>query len=76
MMISPESGRAMTRGEKEVTITIDGKAFTDMQPAWWSSLTDPDDMDGQLVDEDNQVAEMARRAARALAHGESFSHRS
>ena len=33
----------------------------------WCSLTDPDDMEGQLVDDDK---EMARRTAKALAHGE------
>jgi hypothetical protein len=27
-------------------------------------------MEGQLVDDDNQVAEMARRTAKALANGE------
>ncbi len=27
-------------------------------------------MEGQLVDEDNQIAEMARRTAKVLAHGE------
>ena len=60
----------MQRGEKEVAITIDGKKFTYRQPGWWCSLTDPKDMEGQLVDEDNQVAEMARRTAKALARGE------
>jgi HTH-type transcriptional regulator/antitoxin MqsA len=34
------------------------------------SLSDPDDMEGQLVDADNQVAEMARCTAKALARGE------
>lgn len=71
-MLSAESGRPMTRGEKEVTLVIDGKSFTYSQPGWWCSLTDPDDMDGQLVDEDNQVAEMARRSAKALARGETI----
>jgi HTH-type transcriptional regulator / antitoxin MqsA len=69
-MVSAESGRPMTRGDKEVTLTIDGKHFTYIQPGWWCSLTDPDDMEGQLVDEDNQIAEMARRTAKALARGE------
>jgi HTH-type transcriptional regulator/antitoxin MqsA len=69
-MASPESGRPMTRGEKPVTFKVAGKSFTYLQPGWWCSLTDPDDMDGQLVDEDNQIAEMARRTARALAGGE------
>jgi HTH-type transcriptional regulator/antitoxin MqsA len=60
----------MQRGEKEVTFTVDGKKFTYRQPGWWCSLTDPKDMEGQLMDEDNQVAEMARRTAKALARGE------
>lgn len=33
-------------------------------------MTDPDDMEGQLVDEDSQIAEMARRTAKVLAKGE------
>lgn len=69
-MRSAESGRPMTRGEKQVSFTIEGKTFSYLQPGWWCSLTDPDDMEGQLVDEDNQVADMARRTAKALAHGE------
>jgi hypothetical protein len=67
---SAESGRAMTRGEKLVTLKIEGRAFTYNQPGWWCSLTDADDMEGQLVDDDNQVADMARRTAKALARGE------
>jgi HTH-type transcriptional regulator / antitoxin MqsA len=69
---SAESGRQMVRGEKEVTFTVDGQKFTYKQPGWWCSLTDPSDMEGQLVDEDNQIAEMARRTAKALARGETF----
>src|ERR1700678_3228101 len=69
-MTSAESGRPMTRGEKLVTFKIEGRAFTYKQPGWWCSMTDPDDMEGQLVDDDNQVADMARRTAKALAHGE------
>jgi len=69
-LASSESGRPMMRGEKLVTFKIEGRAFEYKQPGWWCSLTDPDDMDGQLVDDDNQVAEMARRTAKALAHGE------
>ena len=69
---SPESGRPMTRGEKEVTFTVGGKLFTYLQPGWWCSLTDPADTEGQLVDEDNQIAEMARRTAKALARGETI----
>ncbi len=71
-MPSAESGRPMTRGEKEVTLTVEGKRFTYCQPGWWCSLTDPDDLEGQLVDEDNQIAEMARRTAKALARGETL----
>jgi HTH-type transcriptional regulator/antitoxin MqsA len=67
---SAESGRDMARGEKEVTFTVDGQKFTYLQPGWWCSLTDPADVEGQLADEDNQVAEMARRTAKALARGE------
>ena len=69
-LASPESGRPMVRGEKQVTFRVEGQPFSYMQPGWWCSLTDPDDMDGQLVDEDNQVAEMARRSAKAIARGE------
>jgi HTH-type transcriptional regulator/antitoxin MqsA len=60
----------MTRGEKLVALKIGGRRFPYMQPGWWCSLTDPEDMEGQLVDDDNQVAEMARRTAKALAAGE------
>ena len=69
-MASAESGRPMTRGEKEINITVDGRKFSYRQPGWWCSLNDPDDMDGQLVDDDNKVAEMARRTAKAIAKGE------
>jgi HTH-type transcriptional regulator / antitoxin MqsA len=69
-ILSAESGRPMTRGEKLVTFKVDGRAFTYKQPGWWCSLTDASDMDGQLVDDDNHVADMARRTAKALAHGE------
>lgn len=71
-MVSAESGRPMARGEKLVTLKVDGRTFEYRQPGWWCSLDDPDDLDGQLVDEDNQVAEMARRSARAIAKGEAF----
>jgi len=71
-MPSPESCRPMTRGEKQVSFKIEGKTYTYMQPGWWCSLTDPDDTEGQLVDEDNQIAEMARRTAKAIAKGESL----
>jgi HTH-type transcriptional regulator/antitoxin MqsA len=69
-MPSAETGRPMTRGEKLVPFKVEGRTFTYRQPGWWCSLTDPDDTEGQLVDEDNQIAEMARRTAKALAHGE------
>lgn len=71
-MKSAESGRPMVRGEKLVAITVAGKEFRYRQPGWWCSLADPDDDEGQLVDEDNLVAEMARRTAEALAAGEVF----
>jgi len=70
-MTSAESGRPMTRGAKERTITVDGKKFTYRQPGWWCSLTDPTDNEGQLVDEDNQIARMARLTAKSLSRGES-----
>jgi HTH-type transcriptional regulator/antitoxin MqsA len=69
-MPSAESGRPMTRGEKLVSFKVEGRSFTYRQPGWWCSLTDPDDTEGQLVDEDNQIADMARRTAKALAQGE------
>jgi HTH-type transcriptional regulator/antitoxin MqsA len=69
-MPSAESGRLMTRGEKRVSFKIEGETYTYLQPGWWCSLDDPDDLEGQLVDEDNQIAEMARRTAKVLAHGE------
>ena len=69
-MPSPESGRPMTRGEKLVSFKMEGRTFTYKQPGWWCSLTDPDDTEGQLIDEDNQIAEMARRTAKAISKGE------
>ncbi len=71
-MSSAESGRPMTRGEKPVTITVDGRTFSYNQPGWWCSLTDPDDREGELVDGDNQVREMVRRTAKAIAAGETL----
>lgn len=71
-MASPESGRPMVRGEKLVILAVGGKRFEYRQPGWWCSLEDQDDLDGQLVDDDNLVAEMARRTAEALARGELF----
>ena len=49
-MPSPESGRPMTRGEKMVSFKVGGRKFSYKQPGWWCSLTDPDDMEGQLVE--------------------------
>lgn len=69
-MPSAESGRPMTRGEKLVSFDVQGHRYSYLQPGWWCSLTDPDDTEGQLVDGDNEVADMARRTARALAQGE------
>jgi HTH-type transcriptional regulator / antitoxin MqsA len=69
-IISAESGRKMTRGNKLVTFQIEGRKFRYMQPGWWCSLTDPNDMEGQMVDEDNQVAELARRTAKKIIEGE------
>jgi len=69
-MRSAESGREMTRGEKRVSFKVAGKTYSYMQPGWWCSLDDPDDLEGQLVDEDNQVADIARRTAKVLANGE------
>ncbi|MGO9606560.1 MAG: type II TA system antitoxin MqsA family protein [Candidatus Binataceae bacterium] len=71
-MASPESGRPMFRGEKMVSLKVEGKSFQYRQPGWWCSLDDPNDLEGQLVDEDNLVAEMARRTAEAMVKGESF----
>jgi HTH-type transcriptional regulator / antitoxin MqsA len=71
-MTSAESGRPMRRGEKLVSFTIEGQEFQYKQPGWWCDLENPDDLDGQLVDEDNLVADMARRTAEALTKGEPF----
>jgi HTH-type transcriptional regulator/antitoxin MqsA len=69
-MPSAESGRMMRRGDKRVSFELAGKTWSYLQPGWWCSLDDPNDLEGQLVDDDNQVAEMARRTAKVLAHGE------
>jgi HTH-type transcriptional regulator/antitoxin MqsA len=71
-MASPETGRLMVRDLKPVTLKVDGKSFEYRQPGWWCSPDDPGDLDGQLVDKDNRVAEMARRTAEARARGEPF----
>lgn len=60
----------MKRGEKLVTFEIEGRPFAYFQPGWWCSLDDDDDMEGQLVDNDNLVAEMARRTGKAIVKGE------
>lgn len=69
-MASAESGRPMTRGEKRVSFKVEGRSYAYVQPGWWCSLDDPEDMEGQLVDADNQIADMARRTAKVLAQGE------
>lgn len=69
---SPESGRPMFRGEKPISFTIDGRSFTYLQPGWWCAPNDPDDMEGEFVDEDNRVAETAWRSAKALMRGETI----
>ncbi len=71
-MVSPESGRSMTRGEKVVALVVGGKTFKYRQPGWWRSLDDPEDHDGQLVDDDDLVAEMALRTAEALVRDDPF----
>lgn len=63
---SAESGRLMVRGNKLVTINVDGREFIYSQPGWWCSLDDPDDMEGQLVDEDNIIADISRKSAKAI----------
>jgi HTH-type transcriptional regulator/antitoxin MqsA len=68
-MRSAESGRPMRRGVKRITIDVDGHKFTYGQPGWWASLDDPKDLDGQLVDEDNDIRAAARREAKARAKG-------
>lgn len=65
---SAKSGRKLTRGLRLVTIDIDGESLTYAQPGWWASFDDPDDNEGQLVDEDNtyraQVIENWRKYRR------------
>jgi HTH-type transcriptional regulator / antitoxin MqsA len=67
VMISAESGRKMHRGEKRYTVEVDGYRLTYRQPGWWCSLANDNDFEGQLMDEDNVIAEAARREAKALA---------
>lgn len=64
---SAESGRPLQRGVKMLTIEADGKPFSYGQPGWWASLSDPADMEGQLIDEDNVIRAAARREAKAKA---------
>ena len=64
---SAESGRPLRRGVKMLTITMDGHPFTYGQPGWWASFDDPDDHEGQLIDEDNVIRVAAKREARAKA---------
>ena len=64
---SAETGRPLRRGTKIMTITVDGQPFTYGQPGWWASFDDPEDMDGQLADEDNLIRSAARREAKAKA---------
>lgn len=70
-MASAESGRPMRRGVKRLTIEIDDIRFSYNQPGWWCSLDDPDDLEGQLVDQDNKIRAAALSEARAAAraHG-------
>lgn len=72
-IVSAESGRLMKRGLKPLTIMVGGRAFDYNQPGWWCDLNDPNNREGQLVDDDNQVAKMARLTAEAIARGEVFS---
>ena len=65
-MTSAESGRPMKRGSKRLTIAVDGRTFGYDQPGWWCDLNDPNDREGQLVDEDNHIARIARRTAGAI----------
>jgi len=66
-MTSSETGRPLKRGLKRMTIKEEGYVLTYDQPGWWASLADPNDLDGQLVDEDNEVRSAARREAKARA---------
>ena len=62
---SAESGRALRRGVKLLTIIVDGHPFTYGQPGCWASIDDPADDEGQLTDEDNVIRAAARwRGAR------------
>jgi HTH-type transcriptional regulator/antitoxin MqsA len=67
MIRSAESGRPLRRGVKRMTIHVAGHAFTYDQPGWWASFDDPNDTEGQLVDDDNIIRRAANREARARA---------
>jgi len=69
IITSAETGRPMRRGVKMLTIEVDGFRYTYPQPGWWANLDDPSDEDGQAVDEDNEIASLAVREAKALARG-------
>ena len=71
-LVSPESGRQIRRGEKLLSLEVGGHLYQYYQPGWWCSLEDPNDLEGQLVDDDNLIADMARRTAQALADDEQF----
>lgn len=60
---SAESGRPLHRGNKKLTIKIDGYEHTYDQPGWWANIDDPADTEGQIVDEDNMARNVARREA-------------
>ncbi len=49
----------MMRGEKSVSFKIEGATYAYLQPGWWCSLSDPYDMEGQLVDDDNRRRDLA-----------------
>jgi hypothetical protein len=64
---SAESGRPLRRGVKMLRITMHGHPCTYGQPGWWASLDDPNDHEGQLMDEDNVIRAGAKREAKAKA---------
>jgi HTH-type transcriptional regulator/antitoxin MqsA len=69
VIVSAETGREMRRGIKMRTITVGGFKYRYPQPGWWADADDPNDHDGQLVDRDNEIHDLAVREARALAKG-------
>ena len=64
---SAETGQAASPGVKMLTITVDGQLFTYGQPGWWAPPGDPEDTEGQLIDEDNTIRAAARREVIAKA---------